>query len=65
MPGTGTFQTSEELGVAGIINWPPVSMNQGFFFDALRRRGFSEEREVAMLCEAKSKGLSLLVSRPL
>ena len=55
-PEQERFRRLKSLGVAGIINWPPVSMNQGFFFDALRRRGFSEEREVAMLCEAKEQG---------
>ncbi len=50
------FRRLKNLGVAGIVNWPPVSMNQGHFLEALRKRGFSEEREAAMLCEAKKEG---------
>ena len=50
------FRRLRELGVAGIINWPPVSMNQGHFLNALRKRGFSESCEAAMLREAKKEG---------
>ena len=55
-PERERFGRLKALGVAGIINWPAVSMNQGHFLEALRRRGFSEEREAAMLREAKRAG---------
>lgn len=52
----GRFQRLRHLGVAGIINWPPVSMNTGSFLDALRKRGFSEEEEADMLAKARKAG---------
>lgn len=55
-PEPERFARLKRLGVAGIINWPPVSMNSGHFLEALRKRGFSEEREAAMLREAKRAG---------
>lgn len=55
-PQKERFRRLKDLGVAGIINWPPVSMNKGRFLDALRKRGFSEEQEAAMLCDAKKEG---------
>ena len=53
---TACFDRLHELGVAGVINWPPVSMNEGAFLEGLRRRGFCEEEEAAMLVEARQAG---------
>ena len=50
------FARLKSLGVAGIINWPPASMNTGSLMDLLRRYGFSEEAEADMLRAAREEG---------
>ena len=50
------FARLKALGVAGVINWPPASLNTGAFMELLRRCGFSEEAEAAMLREAREEG---------
>ena len=50
------FEILKTLGVAGVINWPPASINSGRFWDALRQRGFSEEEERKALERAKEHG---------
>ena len=50
------FSRLKKLGVAGVINWPPASMNTGAFMDLMRRSGFSEEAEAEMLKQAREEG---------
>jgi len=50
------FARLRRMGVAGIINWPPASMNTGAFMDFLRQNGFSEEAEADMLKVARDEG---------
>ena len=50
------FARLKKMGVAGVINWPPASLNTGAFMELLRRYGFSEEAEASMLEEAREQG---------
>ena len=50
------FARMKKMGVAGIINWPPASLNTGAFMELLRRHGFSEEAEASMLEQAREQG---------
>ena len=56
VPLTERLTRLKSMGVAGVINWPPASLNNGPFMNLLRRHGFSEEREAEMLHEARCQG---------
>ena len=44
-------------GIAGIINWPAVGLIDGRLREALTQDGFTVEREIEMLVEARKRGL--------
>ena len=61
------FQRLNELGLAGVTNWPAVGVIQGRFGEALAKEGFSVDAEIEMLQEAKESGfvtLGFAVSTP-
>jgi predicted TIM-barrel enzyme/transcriptional regulator with AAA-type ATPase domain len=48
---------AKRLGFAGVANFPTAIHLDGTFRDALQRRGLGFDRELNMLCRAKSLGL--------
>lgn len=50
------FARLKQLGVAGIINWPPVTISEGPLMNELRKRGVSEKGEADMLRAARDYG---------
>jgi DNA-binding NtrC family response regulator/predicted TIM-barrel enzyme len=57
LPLTTRFRRLQELGVAGITNWPAVGLiNNGMFREILECEGLTVEAEIEMLMEAKKSG---------
>jgi DNA-binding NtrC family response regulator/predicted TIM-barrel enzyme len=56
LPLTTFFRRLQELGVAGITNWPAVGLIDGTFREILECEGLTVEAEIEMLMEAKKSG---------
>jgi two-component system response regulator HydG len=56
LPLTTRFRRLQELGVAGITNWPAVGLIDGIFREILEREGLTVKAEIEMLMEAKKSG---------
>jgi two-component system response regulator HydG len=50
------FKRLQELGVAGITNWPAANFIDGCYREALAEEGFTSEAEIQMLIEARRFG---------
>lgn len=50
------LKSLQGLGIAGITNWPAIGLVEGRFREVLTQEGFTVEKEIKMLAEARREG---------